>query len=128
MDGDEQKPKPRGIWGLFIDLRNSGALGSMPGSWAKVFIALYGHRNIKGFAKPSQKTLAKEAGVDERTVRRFIRWSKVALGVEVKRGRRAEYYLPFKFIEPWFQAMQRKRKGTKLGARNTPKGLEGGKS
>jgi len=109
MDQNE-KPKPRGIWGLFIDLSDSGALGGMPGSWAKIFIALYRHRNVKGFAKPSQKTLAKEAGVDERAVRRFIRWSKVALGVEVKRGRYSEYYLPFKFIEPWFQAMSRKRR------------------
>jgi len=120
MRNENEKQKPRGIWGLFIDLCDSGALNSIPGAWAKVFIALYRHRNVKGFANPSQERLAKLAGVDERTVRKFIRWSKVSLGVEVRRGRYSQYYLPFKFEEPWFQGMTHKRKRVSIRANQHP--------
>lgn len=122
MNGENEKPKPRGFPGLLSTMRTKGAIERMPGGWAKVFLALYSYRNEAGFAWPSQSTLAKTAGVDERTVRRFIRWAKVALGVTVKKGRYSSYYLPFNAdVELWAQAMPGRRKRRSIRTAQHPR-------
>ena len=80
--------------GFLIRLRSSGALRMMPPTWAKLILVLYSHRDVRGFAWPSTKTLAQEAGVHKCTVLRFIKWARVGLGVRVTRKKCNSYYLP----------------------------------
>jgi hypothetical protein len=108
---ERQKTGPSGIFGLLARLRDSGAIARIPGGWAKVFLALYSRRNDKGFAWPSQATLARDAGVSEHTVRAFLRWAKVAVGVKVTRNKYNSYYLPLNIeIDLWQRAIPPRQK------------------
>jgi hypothetical protein len=91
---DSEPSWPSGLFGFLSRLRDEGIIAKWPGGWAKVFMALYSRRNPQGFAWPSQATLAKDAGVNKRTVRRFLRWAKIALGIRITRTRYSKYYLP----------------------------------
>jgi hypothetical protein len=100
---EEKKSYPRGVFGFLARLRDSGALALMPPSWVKVMIALYSHRDAQGFAWPSQRLLSQEAGVDRRTVRKFLKWAKACLGIRVSRKKCNSYYLPLEEkVEAWF--------------------------
>jgi hypothetical protein len=111
VDGESGQNKlPRGFVGFFARLCDSGALARMPAGWVKVMVALYRHRNPQGFAWPSQRTLAEEAGIDRRTVRRFIAWGRAALGIRVTRKKGNSYYLPLdEKVENWFPAGKKRR-------------------
>ncbi len=125
---DEQAKQPNpepvglsGFFGLLARLRDLDIIAAWPGGWAKVFIVLYSRRNPQGFAWPSQTCLARDAGVDKRTVRRFLRWAKVALGIRVTRqGRHMSYYLPLaEPLDPFLSdhALNRKKGRKKAGKR-----------
>jgi len=110
MTENRAKCYPKGFIGFLAKLRDTGALAKMPGGWVKAMIALYSHRNDKGFAWPSQRTLASEAGVDRRTVRRYLKWAKACLGIHIERKKCNYYYLPLnEEVDPWFPANRAKR-------------------
>jgi len=100
--------KPRGIFGFLARLRDTEALARMPGSWSKVMFALYSHRNTQGYAWPAQRTLAKEAGVSIRTVKKFLQWGKACLGIRVFRKNSNSYYLPLdEKVDGWMPSFKK---------------------
>lgn len=123
---EERKQYPSGIFGFLARLRDSEALSRMPASWVKVMIALLSHRNSQGYCWPSQRVIAKEAGVSIRTVQVFLKWAKAAIGLKISRQRYNSYYFPLnEKVDPWMPSF---RKPVSKAKRQHTKELETEKS
>lgn len=61
------------IKGSFVIVPNYSWIPKMTGSTVKVYLALCKYSNDQGQCYPSQSTVAKWAGFDERTVRRAVK-------------------------------------------------------
>lgn len=119
----KEKKYPSGVFGFLARLRDSGALSQMPASWGKIMIAFLSHRNPQGYAWPSQRTIAEEAGCDRRTVRRFIGWTKACLGWRVTRSKYNNYFIPLnEEVDNWFPSYPQKRRQKRTAEH--PKELE----
>jgi hypothetical protein len=109
---EEERREVRGFPGFLIRLRKSGVLSRWPASYACLAIALYSHRDKRGFAWPGTRTLAHEAGTRVRTAQRFLKWAKSGLGIKVvgRKGRAPLYYLPLnEHVDPYGADWQGKR-------------------
>lgn len=106
---NEREPKqyPSGIFGFLARLRDSETLAGMPASWVKVMIVLLSHRNPQGYCWPSQRVIAKEAGVSIRTVQIFLKWAKASLGLRISKSRYNSYYFPlYEKIDSWMPSFR----------------------
>jgi lambda repressor-like predicted transcriptional regulator len=90
--GFEKRPK---FADLCQGMIKKGQLAKLFWQHVKVLLALYRHRNKQGFAFPTKRLLAKEAGVSVDTVSRFLDRAWLAELIDIQPGKNSHRRKPF---------------------------------